>query len=44
MGIVFFIIVLVAATIDLGQFLEEIDMIQLHSGIMVPHDIQYGIR
>ncbi|CAD8174419.1 unnamed protein product [Paramecium octaurelia] len=43
-GLTYFIIILVSAQEDLYRFLGEIDMIQLHAGIMNPHDLYLQIR
>ena len=41
---IFCIISLVEVNTDLNRFVEEIDMIQLHAGIMVPHDLCVMLR
>ncbi|CAD8072172.1 unnamed protein product [Paramecium sonneborni] len=40
----YFIIILGSAQVDLNRFIGEIDMIQLHAGIMNPHDLYLQIR
>ncbi|CAD8066521.1 unnamed protein product [Paramecium sonneborni] len=40
----YFMIILGSAQIDLHRFIGEIDMIQLHAGIMNPHDLYLQIR
>ncbi|CAD8173693.1 unnamed protein product [Paramecium pentaurelia] len=43
-GLTYFIIILSSAQEDLNRFIGEIDMIQLHAGIMNPHDLYLQIR
>ncbi|CAK74645.1 unnamed protein product (macronuclear) [Paramecium tetraurelia] len=42
--LIFYIIVLALVSQDLTRFIAEIDMIQLHSGVMVPHDFYFQMR
>ncbi|KAM3138364.1 hypothetical protein pb186bvf_009450 [Paramecium bursaria] len=42
--IVFAIIILIVASQDIGKFLQEIDMIALHSSFMAPHDYFFSLR
>ncbi|CAK64015.1 unnamed protein product (macronuclear) [Paramecium tetraurelia] len=43
-ALTYFIIILGSAQVDLNRFIGEIDMIQLHAGIMNPHDLYLQIR
>ncbi|CAD8065423.1 unnamed protein product [Paramecium primaurelia] len=43
-SLIFYIIVLALVSQDLTRFIAEIDMIQLHSGVMVPHDFYFQMR
>ncbi|CAD8088290.1 unnamed protein product [Paramecium sonneborni] len=42
--LIFYVIVLTLVQQDLTRFIAEIDMIQLHSGVMVPHDFYFQMR
>ncbi|CAK74653.1 unnamed protein product (macronuclear) [Paramecium tetraurelia] len=43
-SLTYFLIILVGVQNDLNRFIGEIDMIQLHAGVMNPHDLYLQMR
>ncbi|CAD8120442.1 unnamed protein product [Paramecium sonneborni] len=43
-GCIHFLIIMIKNQADLNQFISEIDMIELHSSFMAPHDIFVSMR